>query len=344
LIREKYDSKKVKELDLKENKDILAYINEPLGKADAEIMLSMPVSTKNAKGKMNESEMPSSIINSKGKMNEIQAEMKAKSKEEETFEVTKEFTLKKKESYKGRIESNIHIPDKTLSENYRIVIKEVEGSMMDEEVSINARGLVNSKNTDGITYFGKDNTINDVVFNTNEISFADTKTYFSIIFNTNYNRYFIRNDSVEKDTDSSIYVKMKKFNVSDKTVFSIGDYQFILEITQNKNNIDSLKVEYGYSKGNRITKVFQKEKGKITIGRKRDCDIILDDPSYARIQTTIEYENKSWVIKEAEENQFGLWIYLEKKCQFELMNNMKFKLKDSVFGVEFMQLEKNILK
>ena len=37
----------------------------------------------------------------------------------------------------------------------------------------------------------------------------------------------------------------------DKNIFIVGDYQFIIEI--NPTNL-SLKIEYGYSNGNHITK------------------------------------------------------------------------------------------
>ena len=104
----------------------------------------------------------------------------------------------------------------------------------------------------------QDIIMNDVIMNALVNDFEESFTYFSIIFNQTYKRFFLRNDSIEKDFESNVFIRVKFYvfklrliqNVTERNLFIIGEYHFTLEIIPDC----SLKIEYGYLKGNKNTK------------------------------------------------------------------------------------------
>jgi len=211
-----------------------------------------------------------------------------------------------------------------------LTLKEIEGnSIENKSIMLNAGGLLVSQHSDGVTYFGPNPRINDIVLRLGEDYVSDSPIYFAVIFYTTYKRYFLSNESSE-----NMFIRVKKYTVEDKSYFLLGDYQFEMEV--DKQN-QSLRISHGYSQGNQSTKIFTTEKNKIIVGRKRDCDIILDNMTFARYQFTIELENNKWVIKEGDVSQYGLFVLLESKSQIEIMNNMKFKLRNCLYEFEYIK-------
>jgi hypothetical protein len=51
----------------------------------------------------------------------------------------------------------------------------------------------------------------------------------------------------------------------------------------------------------------------------------------------VEFENSKWVVKEPEENSFGLWMYLEKNAKFELQDKSQFKFEQSRLVIDLVK-------
>jgi len=58
-----------------------------------------------------------------------------------------------------------------------------------------------------------------------------------------------------------------------------------------------------------LFRILSKEKTKYLLGRKSDCDIVINDPGFSREQTSIKFENGSWYVKDGGENssRTGSW-------------------------------------
>jgi len=197
---------------------------------------------------------------------------------------------------------------------------------------LNTGGLLESKRSDGVTNFGQNATTNDIVLKLKENLNSVSSSYFSVNFNTIHNKYYLRNECSENDIDSNILIKVKKHNITDKEILVVGKYRFGIEVEKRNQ---SIKIEYGLLNGYQSTKIFLREKERIVVGRKKHSDIILDDISYAKIEFSVEYKDKNWIINEGNGSQFGMFMLLGRKTQMEIMNNMQMKLKNSTYVFEY---------
>jgi len=73
----------------------------------------------------------------------------------------------------------------------------------------------------------------------------------------------------------------------------------------------------------------------LSLEEKKRSDIILDDTSYAKVEFSVEYKDKNWVVNEGDGSHFGIFMLLGRKTQMEIMNNMQMKLKNSTYVFEF---------
>ena len=197
------------------------------------------------------------------------------------------------------------------------------------EIIINAGGYINKKIKNGITLFG--NHVNndlDIQLNYNEIKYSvyDHLPYFFMIFyKRESKKYYIK-------PNKEIYIYMKiqrnKKNKIYKDVFTIGSNLFTVRTLKTRNN--TIEISF-----NDKTYKFPKEKSEITIGRDKNCDIVLlNEKDVSRIQTTIYFDLKEdeWFIidgSKEKESTNGTWLTLMNTT--EIYDNMILE----IFGERF---------
>ena len=197
------------------------------------------------------------------------------------------------------------------------------------EIIINAGGFINKKIKNGITLFG--NHVNndlDIQLNYNEIKYSvyDHLPYFFMIFyKRESKKYYIK-------PNKEIYIYMKiqrnKKNKIYKDVFTIGSNLFTVRTLKTRNN--TIEISF-----NDKTYKFPKEKNEITIGRDKNCDIVLlNEKDVSRIQTTIYFDLKEdeWFIidgSKEKESTNGTWLTLMNTT--EIYDNMILE----IFGERF---------
>ena len=198
-----------------------------------------------------------------------------------------------------------------------------------KEIIINAGGFINKKIKNGITLFG--NNVNndlDIHLNYNEIKYSvyDHLPYFFMIFyKRESKKYYIK-------PNKEIYIYMKiqrnKKNKIYKDAFTIGSNLFTVRTLKTRNNT----IEISFNDKNYK---FPKEKSEITIGRDKNCDIVLlNERDVSRIQTSIYFDFKEddWFIidgSKEKESTNGTWLTLMNTT--EIYDNMILE----IFGERF---------
>ena len=198
-----------------------------------------------------------------------------------------------------------------------------------KEIIINAGGFINKKIKNGITLFG--NNVNndlDIHLNYNEIKYSvyDHLPYFFMIFyKRESKKYYIK-----PNKDIYIYMKIQrnKKNKIYKDAFTIGSNLFTVRTLKTRNNT----IEISFNDKNYK---FPKEKSEITIGRDKNCDIVLlNERDVSRIQTSIYFDFKEddWFIidgSKEKESTNGTWLTLMNTT--EIYDNMILE----IFGERF---------
>jgi len=198
-----------------------------------------------------------------------------------------------------------------------------------KEIIINAGGFINKKIKNGITLFG--NNVNndlDIHLNYNEIKYSvyDHLPYFFMIFyKRESKKYYIK-----PNKDIYIYMKIQrnKKNKIYKDAFTIGSNLFTVRTLKTRNNT----IEISFNDKNYK---FTKEKSEITIGRDKNCDIVLlNERDVSRIQTSIYFDFKEddWFIidgSKEKESTNGTWLTLMNTT--EIYDNMILE----IFGERF---------
>lgn len=88
-----------------------------------------------------------------------------------------------------------------------------------------------------------------------------------------------------------------------------------------------------------------KDKSVFYIGRKPECDIVLNETQFSREQFIIYFENGNWFIKDGgKENPStnGTWLYVEKK--YQINDSFTFKIGPAKMKVNVVQPNANINK
>ena len=197
------------------------------------------------------------------------------------------------------------------------------------EIIINAGGFINKKIKNGITLFG--NNINndlDIQLNYNEIKYSvyDHLPYFFMIFYKRESKKFY----IKPNKEIYIYMKIQrdKKNKIYKDAFTIGSNLFTVRTLKTRNNT----IEISFNDKNYK---FPKEKSEITIGRDKNCDIVLlNERDVSRIQTSIYFDFKEddWFIidgSKEKESTNGTWLTLMNAT--EIYDNMILE----IFGERF---------
>ena len=223
------------------------------------------------------------------------------------------------------------ITDDEISKIKPFSISSINGGNLfnGNDIIINAGGYINKKIKNGITLFG--NNVNndlDIQLNYNEIKYSvyDHLPYFFMIFyKRESKKYYIK-----PNKDIYIYMKIQrnKKNKIYKDAFTIGSNLFTVRTLKTRNNT----IEISFNDKNYK---FPKEKSEITIGRDKNCDIVLlNERDVSRIQTSIYFDFKEddWFIidgSKEKESTNGTWLTLMNTT--EIYDNMILE----IFGERF---------
>lgn len=87
-------------------------------------------------------------------------------------------------------------------------------------------------------------------------------------------------------------------------------------------------------------RVFTTDKEKWQIGRKTECDLVVNDQRFSREQTTFIYDkiNGTWFIKDGGSealSRTGTWLFVDKP--YYIKQDIQFKLGPSLMKIESKQ-------
>ena len=196
-------------------------------------------------------------------------------------------------------------------------------------IEITPLGYIESKrNKDGITFFGynnnKDQNEIDININPIEGENADEKFYgkhFQIKFNPEDLNYYLR----DLGHGFGTFIRMNsKVEIKNNFLLNIGENYLIFSITketnkENNNDDNLLNIKLFSVSSGQSTFDFRKENSPITIGRKAENDIYIEDNMLSRIHCTIFNQDDKWYLIDGSINQNdendvkkstnGSWIY-----------------------------------
>ena len=226
--------------------------------------------------------------------------------------------------------------DKNVFIKKKIKLKNLYGELFKENfvLIINEYGIENftplRKKYDGITKFGpnilenNDNIINDFQIYTLNMNI---KTLFTIKYDNNKRKYYLISNLINKEEfqDLNIFIKLEKdLPILRKYYISLGKVNFSVEIKEN--NYLELKLYFEGQKKKSL--IYDKKKKLIKIGRSKNCDIILKNLEYSRIQTSIYFNEKDkfWYIKDGfgdYQSMNGTWIFINFPWEISFHNKVK---------------------
>jgi len=226
-------------------------------------------------------------------------------------------------------------------------------------ILINYQGLVdkNKRNkNDGITYFGyQPHTSNT---NENKEQFVDFNLpikdkdnyekigrYFQINFNSDINKYFIRDLLIGFGTFVRIDFPLK---LRDNHLINIGETFIIINLilkkteeikemyNDNIDNICQIRLKFFYNNdlnNGGDTFYFPYSKKEISIGRLNFCDIQIQDNLLSKLHCRIwSSKEKEWFISDGNKDDAstnGTWLYLNE--DFDIYDQMIFKSNQTLF-------------
>ena len=196
-------------------------------------------------------------------------------------------------------------------------------------IEITPLGYIESKRKkDGITFFGfsKEQNKNEIDININPLegeNNIDEKFYgkhFQIKFNPEDLNYYLRDLGHGFGTFARITSKVE---IKNNLLLNIGENYLIFSLVKDNNEDDNdsnlLNIKlYSVSSG-QTSFDFKKENSPITIGRKPENNIYIDDNMLSRIHCTLFNKEERWFlvdgsINDEDENNIkkstnGSWIY-----------------------------------
>lgn len=249
-------------------------------------------------------------------------------------------------SFTNRNENISNNSDLLYSESKKrkkLIIEEICGNLFkDKKIEINEEGLINNSirnKKDGITYFGSNiPSKNDYVLNMTENTFKYLPTIFKIYFNKEDDKYYIGTDNPGMISEAMLFAKIENNLIyKNKILISLGSAYFFIEVKNEK-----LYINFTSETGNTQSYIFTVEKEKITIGRGKQCDIVLHDICFSRIHTTIIYNKNinSWVIYDGDNNKKstnGTWAFLN--WFMSIYDNIKIRIGTSILKINIQNEE-----
>lgn len=142
------------------------------------------------------------------------------------------------------------------------------------------------------------------------------------------------------DNKEVFYVFIKVINPfvlkTENCAFCVMKYIFKIKV--NNNNKNEVIVEYGTNENLTMVEfnLDKKKKKEFYIGRKADCDIVINDSQVSREQAMIYYQDNNWFIKDGGKEKpsgSGTWLFLENK--YEIKADTVFMVGDSSIKIDY---------
>ena len=193
-------------------------------------------------------------------------------------------------------------------------------------IEITPLGYIDSKRKkDGITFFGyeKDKDDIDIFINPLDGDNTDDKFYgkhFQIKFNPEDLNYYLR----DLGRGFGTFIRTNSYvEIKNNFLLNIGENYLIFSISKEENDINDSNVLlniklFSVSCGQNSFD-FKKEDSPITIGRKPENTIFIEDNMLSRVHCTLFYKDNSWFVVDGSVNNGdeydikkstnGTWIY-----------------------------------
>ena len=223
-------------------------------------------------------------------------------------------------------------------------------------IEITPLGYIESKRKkDGITFFGynNDKEKNEIDININPIEGenADEKFYgkhFQIKFNPEDLNYYLR----DLGHGFGTFIRTNsKVEIKNNFLLNIGENYLIFSLIKENNEKDDniLNIKLFSVSSGQSTFEFKKENSPITIGRKAENDIYIEDNMLSRVHCTIYYKDDKWFLidgsmNDGDENNIkkstnGSWIYAFEDTL--IYDKMAFKASHYLFECNLVDVSNN---
>lgn len=225
------------------------------------------------------------------------------------------------------LQKGITISDTEAATHSVLKISEIDGTLLkSQEYIINAKGVRPSLRSqeDGIAMFGLNRQGSNVkpdvelIIPQDKQDLIKNPTIFMIYYRRDYQKFYLETVNENKE-NYFIFVLLDHPHLisSDTIVASVQNYNFKIQASANKREVT---IEYGQGE-NLTKKVFNNEqKTTYYIGRKQECDIIINESEVSREQAMVYHEKGNWYIKDGgKENPSasGTWLYVDKNYHIE---------------------------
>ena len=238
-----------------------------------------------------------------------------------------------------------------------LILEEIEGNSIlgGQIIEINNLGMINGyrNSTDGVTYFGVNNTnllspkvgLKNLVSDLNLNSFSPidfglnidnyknhNNVLFKISFNSKNNFYYISQFCNETVDNTIIFFKIEKeFQINRKHIISLGEINIKVNVDEKK----TLFIEVNLKNEVIFSREFPNNQNSvIRIGRSKENEIPLDFTTFSRVQLSFYYNSKDscWILKDGYENKKsknGTWLYLD--WEWKIVDDTYFRIGNSFF-------------
>lgn len=221
------------------------------------------------------------------------------------------------------------ITDIEVQENRKLILSEVDGNCLNgNKIEINASGIVkdglrNLKN--GVSYFGFLMEDDDECENNENLKFPidyelnirkinkSSNVIFKIFFDKVLKKYYL-SSSVNKNDFTVVFIKVDMIKLVSKHIVSLGEIHISIE---NEPTNNSIKIDLINGNEEVKSKIYNKDYSNvIKIGRNKDNDFYINNPSLSRIHTSILYKKdiNSWILidgTDKKKSTNGNWVYLD---------------------------------
>ena len=221
-------------------------------------------------------------------------------------------------------------------------------------IEITPLGYIESRRKkDGITYFGYEKNKNeiDIFINPIDGENADDKFYgkhFQIKFNPEDLNYYLR----DLGHGFGTFIRTNsKVEIKNNFLLNIGENYLIFSLIKENNEKDDniLNIKLFSVSSGQSTFEFKKENSPITIGRKAENDIYIEDNMLSRVHCTIYYKDDKWFLidgsmNDGDENNIkkstnGSWIYAFEDTL--IYDKMAFKASHYLFECNLVDVSNN---
>ena len=209
-----------------------------------------------------------------------------------------------------------------------------------------------TRKKDGIAYFGyeKNKDDIDIIINPIEEENIDDKflgKHFQIKFNPEDLNYYLKDLGHGYGT----FIRINDWvEIKNNLLLNIGENYLIFSLVNEENDDNVLNIKlFSVSNGQNVL-YFKKENSPITIGRKPENDLYLEDNMLSRVHCTINFKDNKWFLIDGcinnengsdtiKKSTNGSWIYAFEDTL--IYNKMCFKASHYLFECNLVDISNN---